>query len=42
MGANSSAMNLAGDKFDKAHFESCKEAQDSEETCLKERKPIQI
>jgi hypothetical protein len=35
MGANNCAMDLAGDKFDKAHYvESCKGAQIVEETCL--------
>jgi hypothetical protein len=35
MGANNCAMDLAGDKFDNAHYvESCKGAQVVEETCL--------
>jgi len=41
MGANNCAMDLAGDKFDKAHYvESCKGARIVEETCLQGSKPI--
>ena len=43
MGANNCAIDLADDKFDKAHYvESCKGAQIVEETCLQRSKQILI